>query len=99
MVPSFSVLANVVNLNELGMNVPSAKVLFLKNCLRKIHFTVNVAEVAFAFAFPAFTSTVRRHCPAFFSTRLDFLTEHIFDEAPVTRTETTEPFGVATPAT
>ena len=63
------------------------------------HPTVNVAEVAFAFAFPDFTSTVRRHWPAFFSTRLDFLTEQIFDEAPATRTETTDPFGAVTPVT
>jgi hypothetical protein len=63
------------------------------------HPTVNVAEVALAFALPAFTSTVRRHWPAFFSTKLDFFTEQIFDEEPATRTETTEPFGVVTPAT
>jgi hypothetical protein len=58
-----------------------------------------MAEVALAFAFPAFTSTVMRHCPAFFSTQLDFFTEQIFDEVLATRTETTEPFGAVTPAT
>jgi hypothetical protein len=58
-----------------------------------------MAEVALAFAFPAFTSTVMRHCPAFFSTKFDFFTEQILDEALATRTETTDPLGVATPAT
>ena len=58
-----------------------------------------MAEVALAFDLPAFTSTVRRHWPAFFSTKLDFLTEQIFEEAPATRTETTDPFGAVTPVT
>ena len=97
MVSTFSVLANIKNLNEKEMNVPSASPLFVKKRLRKCHFTAKVAEVALAFALPAFTSTVRRHCPAFFSTRLDFFTEQIFDEAPDIRTDTTEPLGVATP--
>jgi len=57
-----------------------------------------MAEVALAFAFPAFTSTVMRHCPAFFRTKLDFFTEQIFDEFLETRTETTAPFGAETPA-
>ena len=57
-----------------------------------------MAEVALAFVLPTFTNTVRRHCPTFFSTTLDFLTEQIFDEFLETRTETTAPFGADTPA-
>ena len=34
-VPTFSVLADTTNLNEKVMNVPSGKVLILKNYLRK----------------------------------------------------------------
>jgi hypothetical protein len=33
--PAFSVLADIMNLNEKVMNVPSGKVLILKNYLRK----------------------------------------------------------------
>jgi hypothetical protein len=54
MIPAFSVLADTTNLNEKVMNVPSAKVLILKNYLRKRSLHGQYGRSGFGLCFSCF---------------------------------------------